>query len=150
MKREPSAWEYNWTYLFMRDISKGIWSSRLARSRIWDRKIWSLLSWSLDPRISALARANSKCKLQIHPLAREGVPHQQTRSCLTLLRIWPCAPDGCLRRRSTDWLTVGRKMIWSLTLTASRTNPAWRKAEYLHRSLTSRKRWQKGESVSGL
>jgi hypothetical protein len=32
---------------------------------------------------------------QTRPLVREGVPHQQTRNCLTVIKIWYWAPDGC-------------------------------------------------------
>jgi hypothetical protein len=29
-EKEPSAWEYNWATLFLRDIYKGTWLSRLG------------------------------------------------------------------------------------------------------------------------
>jgi hypothetical protein len=42
-----------------------------------------ILSWILlgsDPRKTALAKHSSNCKLQTHPLVREGTPHQQTHN----------------------------------------------------------------------
>jgi hypothetical protein len=41
-----------------------------------------------DPRMTALVRASSICKRQTHPLVRESAPHQQTRNCLTVIKIW--------------------------------------------------------------
>jgi hypothetical protein len=40
-----------------------------------------------DPKMSALARARSNSKRQTRPLLREGAPHQQTRNCLTVIKI---------------------------------------------------------------
>jgi hypothetical protein len=31
MSMEPSAWEYNWDTLFLGDMNKGTWPSRLGR-----------------------------------------------------------------------------------------------------------------------
>jgi hypothetical protein len=60
----------------------------------------------------------SKCKGQTRPLAREGAPHRQTRNCLTVIKIWSWAPDGCLKPRQTGRLTVRRNitLISDLTL----------------------------------
>jgi hypothetical protein len=37
---------------------------------------------------TALARASNNCKRQTRPLVRESVPYQQTRTCLTVRKIW--------------------------------------------------------------
>jgi hypothetical protein len=70
--------------------------------------------------MTALARASSNCKRQTRPHVRETGPHQQTRNCLTVIRI---AQDGSLTPRQTGRLTVGRNIILtlSLTLTSNRT-----------------------------
>jgi hypothetical protein len=47
---------------------------RKGKSRIWDSKIWSRVQRDLDPIMTALARASSNCKRQIHPLVRENAP----------------------------------------------------------------------------
>jgi hypothetical protein len=62
-------------------------ASRLGESRIWDSKIWSWVPRYSDLRMTALARTNSNCKRQTHPLLREDSTHQQTRSCLTVTKI---------------------------------------------------------------
>jgi hypothetical protein len=54
-------------------------------------------------------------KGQTRPLVREGAPHQQNRNCLTVIKIWSYAPDGCLTPRQTGRLTVGRNITHSLT-----------------------------------
>jgi hypothetical protein len=66
--------------------------------------------------MTAVARANSNCKRQTRPLVREGATHQQTRNCLTAIKIWPWAPDGCLKPRQTGRLTVGRNITLTMTL----------------------------------
>jgi VIT1/CCC1 family predicted Fe2+/Mn2+ transporter len=38
--------------------------------------------------ITALVRTRSNCKRQTRPLARESAPYQQTRNCLTVIRLW--------------------------------------------------------------
>jgi hypothetical protein len=43
-------------------------------------------------------------------------PHQQTRNCLTVIKIWSWALDGCLAPRQTDRLSVGRNIILNLEL----------------------------------
>jgi hypothetical protein len=40
-------------------------------------------------------------------LVREDVPHQETRNCPKVIKIWQRAPDGCLTPRQTGRLTVG-------------------------------------------
>jgi hypothetical protein len=81
---------------------------RKGKSRIWDSKIWSRDPRVLDPKMTALARASSNCKRQTRPLVRESAPYQHTRNCLTVIKLWPLAPDGCFIPRQTGWLTVGR------------------------------------------
>jgi hypothetical protein len=61
---------------------------RKGKSRAWDSKIWSPVPRDLDPRMTALARVNSDCNRQTRPLVRENAPHQQTRNCLTVIKIW--------------------------------------------------------------
>jgi hypothetical protein len=61
---------------------------RKRKFRIWDRKIWSRVPRDSYPRMIARTMASSNCKLQIRPLIRESVPHQQTSSnCLTVIKI---------------------------------------------------------------
>jgi hypothetical protein len=67
--------------------------------------------------MTALARASSNCKRQTRALVREGVPRQQTRNCMTVIKISSWAPDECLTPRQTGRLTVGRKITFTLTLT---------------------------------
>jgi hypothetical protein len=33
-------------------------------------------------------RSSSNCKRQTCPLVRESAPHQQTRNCMTVIKIW--------------------------------------------------------------
>jgi hypothetical protein len=42
----------------------------------------------LDPKMTALPRASNNCKRQTRPLVRESAPLQQTRNCLTVIKIW--------------------------------------------------------------
>jgi hypothetical protein len=82
-----------------------------ARSRIWDSKISSRVSRDLDPKMTALARARSNCKRQIHPLVREGAPHQQTRDYLTVIKNLVVSPRWVFYSK-THWPTVcGRRGI---------------------------------------
>jgi hypothetical protein len=120
-KREPSTWGYNWAPLYWGDINTGSWLSRLVESRIWGSKIWSWVPWDLDSRMTALARASSNCKWQTCSLIREGAPHQQTRNCLTVIRIWSWAPDGGLTPRQTDRLTI----CHNITLTWFEISHLW-------------------------
>jgi hypothetical protein len=81
---------------------------RKGKSRIWDSKIWSRVPQDSDQRITALERASSNCKRWTRPLVKESAPHQQTCNCLTVIKIWSWAPDGCFIPRQTGRLTVGR------------------------------------------
>jgi hypothetical protein len=98
-KKNPAPGGYNWATLFLGYINTGIWPSRLGESRIWDSKMWSWVPRNSDPRMTALTTASSSYKWQIRPLVREGSPHQQTRNCLTVIKIWSWASDGCLTPR---------------------------------------------------
>jgi hypothetical protein len=62
---------------------------RIGKSQIWDSKIRSRVPRGSDPKMTALARTNSNCKQQTRPLVRESAPYQQTRSCPTVIKIWP-------------------------------------------------------------
>jgi hypothetical protein len=73
------------------------------------------LPWDSDLRMVALARASSNCKYQTCPLVREGTSHQQTRNCLTVIKIWSWATDGCLTPRKTGRLTVSHNIILTVT-----------------------------------
>jgi hypothetical protein len=70
---------------------------------------------------SGLSRTSSSCKRQTRPLVREGVSHQQTYNCLTVITIWPWATDGCLIPRDTGRLTIGRNITLALMLTSSQS-----------------------------
>jgi hypothetical protein len=61
---------------------------RKGKSRIWDSKIWPRVLRESDPKMTALARANSNCKRQTRPLVRESAPNQQTRNSQTIIKIW--------------------------------------------------------------
>jgi hypothetical protein len=63
------------------------------------------------PENDCAGKARSNCKRQARPLVREDAPHQQTRKCLTEIKIWSQAPDGCLTPRQTGRLTVGRSCV---------------------------------------
>jgi hypothetical protein len=58
-----------------------------GESRIWGSKIWSRVPQGSDPRMTALARTSSICKPQAGPIISDGIPHQQTRNCLTATKI---------------------------------------------------------------
>jgi hypothetical protein len=101
---------YNWDTPFLGGYKYGYLAPMLGEYRIWDSKIWSLVPEDTDQRMTALAKARSNCKWQTHPLITKGAPHQQTRKCVTVTKIWFWAPDGCLTPRKTGRLTVGRNM----------------------------------------
>jgi hypothetical protein len=97
---ERSAWWYNWASLFLSDVNTGTWSSRLGESRVWISRIWLWVARDSDQ----CARASSSCKRQTRPLVRESAPHQQTRNCLTEIKIWSWASDDALTQdRLADW-----------------------------------------------
>jgi hypothetical protein len=70
--------------------------------------------------MTALAWTSSNCKWQNRPLVREGVPHDKTLKCLTVIRMWSRAPDGCLTPWQADRLTVGRNITLTLTFLTKR------------------------------
>jgi hypothetical protein len=88
------------------EINMGSWPSWLGKSWTWDSKIWAQALWDLDLRMTALTRCRSGCKVQTHPLTREDIPHWQTHNCLTVIKIWSWAQNGCPTWQ-TGWLTVG-------------------------------------------
>jgi hypothetical protein len=94
LKREPSAWGYNWATPLLGDINTWTWPSRLRESRTWDTKIWSWVPLDSDMRMTALARTSSNCTRQARLLVTEHAPHQQTGICLTVRNIWSCFPEG--------------------------------------------------------
>jgi hypothetical protein len=70
-----------------------------------------------------LTRPSSTCKntLQTHPLVREGTQYWKTRKCLKIIsktkkKIRSRVRDGGLIPGLTGWLTVGRKITLTLTL----------------------------------
>jgi hypothetical protein len=97
---------------------------RKGKSRIWDSKIWSRVPRHSDPRMTTLARASSNCKRQTLPLIRESAPHQQACNCLTVIKIWSWAPEGCFIPRQTRRLTVGRNIRLRLSESVVRYSPA--------------------------
>jgi hypothetical protein len=108
------TWLYSVEYLHRDSASRR--RRRKGKSQIWDSKIRSRVPRDSDPRMTALARASSNCKLQTRPFVREGAPHQQTRNCPTVIKIWSQAPDGCFIPRQTDRLTVDRNIRLRLRL----------------------------------
>jgi hypothetical protein len=78
---------------------------RKGKSQIWDSKIWSRVPRDSHPRKTALARASSMFKRQIHPLVREGAPQKQDRICQTVINIWSWDSRWGSTPRLTDWLT---------------------------------------------
>jgi hypothetical protein len=60
--------------------------------------------------MTALARTRNSCKRQTCHLVREGAPHQQPRTCVTIIKIWSWAQDGCLIPRQTGRETVERNI----------------------------------------
>jgi hypothetical protein len=61
---------------------------RKGKSRIWDSKILSRVPRDSDSRMIALTRVSSNFKRQTRPLVGESAPHQQTHSCLKIIKIW--------------------------------------------------------------
>jgi hypothetical protein len=72
-----------------------------------------------------------KCELDTRPLVREDAAHQQTRKCVTEMKMWLWALDGCLTPRQTARMTAGRNVastsastcdFRALNLSDTRTN----------------------------
>jgi hypothetical protein len=55
------------------DINTGIWPSWWGESRIWDNTSWSWVLRDSNLRMTALARASSRCIRQTQPLVRKDV-----------------------------------------------------------------------------
>jgi hypothetical protein len=53
-----------------------------------ETKIWSQVPRDSDLRMTVLARTSSSFKRHTRPLVRDSAPHQQTRNCLTVTKIW--------------------------------------------------------------
>jgi hypothetical protein len=81
---------------------------RVLMCSIRGSKVWSRVPRGSDPRMSTHERTSSSCNRQTSPLVRKSTPHQQTRNCLTVIKICSYAPDGCFIPRQTGRLTVGR------------------------------------------
>jgi hypothetical protein len=69
--------------------------------------------------MTALAMASGNCEGQIRPILREGAPHEQTYNCLTVIKIWSWAPDGCLTPKQPGRLAVGHNITLTLILADS-------------------------------
>jgi hypothetical protein len=102
-------------------VNTGTLPSRLGKSRIWDSKMWLYVPRDSDPRVTALARESSNCKRYTRPPAREGGPHQQTRNCLILTKIWSWAPDAAWHQDKTGRRAVGCNII----LTLNKSQLSW-------------------------
>jgi hypothetical protein len=42
----------------------------------------------LGPENDCAGEDSNNCKRQTRPLVREGAPYQQTRNCLTVIKMW--------------------------------------------------------------
>jgi hypothetical protein len=113
-KEKPSAWGYNWASLFLWDINTGTWPFRLGKSRIWDSKIWSWVTWDSGLRITALARTSSNCKRQTHPLLREDVTQRLWPQVFSKKNCWSWVSRVLSPRRTDWWQTVSRKVTLTL------------------------------------
>jgi hypothetical protein len=81
--------------------------------------------------MSPVARDSSNCKRQTRLPLWESAPLQQTRNCLTIIKVCSCSPDGCLIPRRTGRLTVGLNI--TLNLTPSYIHPVFIFALFLER-----------------
>jgi N-methylhydantoinase B/oxoprolinase/acetone carboxylase alpha subunit len=68
-EKELSALGCNWATLFLGDIY--IYTGPGPPG--WGNLECETVKWDSDPKMTALARANSNCKRQTHPLVREDV-----------------------------------------------------------------------------
>jgi hypothetical protein len=94
--RKLSAWGYNWTTLFLGDINTGTWPSRL-------RGVSDETVIHGHGSCATITSGWLQCKLQTHPLVREGALHEEERNCQTTkIKIWPWATTA----RRTGRLTV--------------------------------------------
>jgi hypothetical protein len=136
-EKDNSAWRYNCATLFLGDLNKGSWPSRLGKTRIWDSKIWSCVLWDSDPRMTALVRVSSNFKRETNPLVREDF----------ILVSWGGVGLNLLGTSVTNWpiekASDDRLLVWSSrwmenwqrkpkhsektcpSATLSTTNPTW-------------------------
>jgi hypothetical protein len=91
----------------------GTWPSRLGGSlKNKDNKLCSWVPWDSDLRKPALAMPSINWKVQTRLLVREGAPHQQTRTCLKIIKgrrekIGRGSQMGAWHQdRLADWLSV--------------------------------------------
>jgi hypothetical protein len=105
-KGYPVAWGYNWATGFLGAVNTGTWSSRTQEVRVWDSKIWFLVSRETYPRMTVLARTSRNCKLQIRLLVWESVPYQQKRTFLAVIKMLSLTSDECLRPKQTGQLSI--------------------------------------------
>jgi hypothetical protein len=75
--------------------------------------------------MTTLARTSRNCKQQTRPLVREGTPHQYSRNCLTVIKIWTRAPDGYFIPRKIGRLTVGRNITLTLESEKQEAGVGW-------------------------
>jgi hypothetical protein len=94
-------------------------------------------------------RSEKGCAGDAQQKLKSTDPHQETRNCQKNQKVngknWSRVLDGCLIKRRTGRLTVGR----NITLNFTRESPFRGGLEYLHHSPESRKRRQKGNQVPG-
>jgi hypothetical protein len=93
---ESEARGYNWANLFLGDINKGTWSSRLLSLN--ETLIYGYGS------CESLTSERLRCKLQTRPLVREVALHEETRTCRTKENFGDPTP------RITGRLTAGCKI----------------------------------------
>jgi hypothetical protein len=76
-KREPNARGYNWATQFLGEVNTGTGAPGWVFPK-WGSKIWWVLL-DLGLWVTALTRTGSSCtcKVQTHPLVREGTPHHE-------------------------------------------------------------------------
>jgi hypothetical protein len=71
-------------------------------------------SAGLGPENDCAGKGSSSFKRQTQPLVREGSAHQQTHNCLTGIKIWSWAPDGCLTPRQFEFGNLNFLLIMLL------------------------------------
>jgi hypothetical protein len=86
-------------YATMEDFLEAVFSMRSVQR-----------SYSEDER-------DSKSKRHTHPFVRDSAPHQQTRNCLTVTKIWSWATNGGWHQdRLVDWPSfVTQLWLWVLS-----------------------------------
>jgi hypothetical protein len=142
MKREPIAWGYNRATLFLRDINRGTWPSRLGsleceavkcghESRGTLTSEW--LRWR-GPAAIVNDRPILSWKRMLHK--------DYNRKCsVRKQKFWSWVSKGLSLRRSDWWWTTSRKVILTLTLTLSCCWVGWESC--------SREKWEAGRWCRG-